>query len=65
MKKLQVVEQFCKNVIEYLCHETTRECISELSDKQTLRSIVSQVWVLQMTLFTEQAQILYEFVEKG
>lgn len=46
MKKLQVIEQFCKNVIDYLCLKSTREMISEMSDKYTLRSIVSQVWVL-------------------
>ena len=46
VKKLQVVEQFCKNVIDYLCKKTTRDMISEMSDKYTLRSIVSQIWVL-------------------
>lgn len=65
IKKLQVVEQFCKNVIDVLCEPSLKQYIKELSDKYTYKSIVSQIWVLQLTLLCEQAQVLYEFVEKG
>ena len=35
IKKLQVVEDFCKNVIEILCEPSNKKYISELSDKYT------------------------------
>jgi hypothetical protein len=40
-KKLQVVEKFCKNVIDMLCEPQNKKNIAELSDKQTYKSIVS------------------------
>lgn len=65
IKKLQVVDQFCKNVIEVLCEPQNKKYIADLSDKYTYKSIVSQVWVLQQTLLAEQAQVLYEYTGMG
>lgn len=48
-----------------LCDVQNKKYISELQDKYTYKSIVSQVWVLQLTLLCEQAQVLYDYVEKG
>ena len=53
IKKLQVIEKFCKNVIESLCDPQNKKYISELSDKYTYKSIISQVSVLTLTLFAE------------
>ena len=61
IKKLQVIEKFCKNVIDFLCEETTVKHIRELSDKYTYKSIISQVSVLTLTLFARQAQVLYDY----
>jgi hypothetical protein len=36
-----------------LCEPSSKKYISELSDKYTYKSIVSQVWVLQLTLLAE------------
>lgn len=52
-------------MIEVLCEPTNKKYISDLSDKYTYKSIVSQVWVLQQTLLAEQAQVLYEFTGMG
>ena len=41
IKKLQVIEKFCKNVIESLCDPQNKKYISELSDKYTYKSIIS------------------------
>ena len=50
-----MVEQFCKNVIDLLCEEWSKKFIAELQDKYTYKSIVSQVWVLQVMLLVQQA----------
>lgn len=64
-KKQQVVEQFCKNVIDLLCEERSKKFIAELQDKYTYKAIVSQVWVLQMTLLVQQAHVWSGFSKKG
>jgi hypothetical protein len=41
IKKLQVVEKFCKNVIDMLCEPSNKKYIADLSDKYTYKSIIS------------------------
>lgn len=61
VQKLTVLEHFCDNVINMLCEQHQKRTIEELSDRYTFRSIVSRCWLLVFSLFTEQAQILYEY----
>ena len=37
-------------MIDLLCEEWSKKFIAELQDKYTYKSIVSQVWVLQVML---------------
>lgn len=65
VNKLLVIERFSENVISMLCESDSNSRIEDLSDKYTFKSIVSRVWLLVFNLFTEQAQILYEYEALG
>lgn len=55
VKLLQVIEQFCDNVIDFLCNRENKKYIFELNDKYTYKSIVSQTWLLQLSIWAEEA----------
>ena len=40
VKLMQVTEQFCKNVITFLCNPLNKRYIADLNDKYTFKSIV-------------------------
>jgi hypothetical protein len=46
VKLLQVIEQFCDNVIDFLCNTQNKKYISDLNDKYTYKYIVSETWLL-------------------
>ena len=46
LKGLQSIEQFCQNIISFLCNPFNKKYIQELTDKYTYKSIVSQTWLL-------------------
>lgn len=61
LKVLQVIEQFCENVINFLCLDSNKKYISELNDRYTYKSIVSQTWLLQLSIWAEEATQLFDF----
>jgi hypothetical protein len=64
VKVLQVIEQFCENVIHFLCNPLNKRYISDLNDKYTYKSIVSQTWLLQLSLWAEEATQCFGFRNK-
>jgi hypothetical protein len=64
VKLLQVIEQFCENVISFLCNPFNKRYISDLNDKYTYKSIVSQTWLLQLSIWAEEASQLFGFRNK-
>lgn len=58
-----MIEQFCKNVIDLLCDPINKKFIAEINDKYTYKSIVQQTWVLQLNLWADEAQQLFDFMQ--